>query len=339
MASYAQFQQPPMASNPQDFTLYSTYWDAERPFLQQSMYNDNNLMGYPTTEPYTNGIANSYTLGPESFEQQHEPRYDSPAKADFSFEYQPPVLSSTSDSGASVQSAMSSNMGSPSAQAQQANEWNQQFNMFPSIVQNDNSLPTSGMDISSLPVLDNKGCVGEFTTISSFHDLNLSSSNARISMRQSWAGPEMASGDPHPRTVYRSFNDQPCPEAGDASGSVTPTSSADGFSFRSPATPASLNVLHHPRSPVLERVRGRRRTSSAPSPKHSSGISRLARSCNASGDAERMYAPPSPTQSHFFSQSSGHFVPPLGSSCPSPLLHFLFFFSFFTTDGRSPHAD
>ncbi|KAM0716923.1 hypothetical protein Q7P37_006775 [Cladosporium fusiforme] len=159
MESFAQFQQPPMASNPQDFTLYASYWDTERPFPQQPIYNDHNLMGYPTTEPYNNGMTDAYAMAPGSFEQQHEPRYDCPAKADFSFEYQPPVLSSTSDSGASVQSAMSSKMGSPSAQAQSSNDWNQQFNMFPSIVQNENGLTTSGMEFSPLTVLDNKGCV------------------------------------------------------------------------------------------------------------------------------------------------------------------------------------
>lgn len=330
MASFAPFQQQPMASTPQDFTLYSNYWDSDRPFISEPMYNDNGLMGYTTTEAYTHAIPNPYALGPDSFEQQYEPRYSSPAKADFSYDYQPPVLSApTSDSGAS-HSAMSSNMGSPSAQAQQANEWNPQINMFPSIVQNEHGLQTSGMDIGSLPVLDNsKGCVGELTAVSSFRDMTFSSSNASTPTNEPWAGPETKPYGLHTGRTYQAFNDQLFRESSSASGSVTPTSSADGFSFKSPTTPASFSFSHHPRTPVSERVWRQRRTASyTPSPKCSPGRTRLARSCNAGGDVERMYAPPSPTQSHFFSQSSGHFVPPLGSSCLSPSLRFLFFLSF-----------
>lgn len=323
-----------MASNPQDFTLYSTYWDAQQP-----TYNDSNLMGYPTAEAYTNGIINGYTLGPESFEQQQELQHGSPAKADLYYEYQPPVLSSTSDSGASVQSAMSSHTGSPSAQAQPMGDWNQHFSMLPGIVHNDNGFPTSGMDMGPIPIMESKGCVGEFTTISSFRDMTFSAPHARISTEESRAGPGTTSLDSHTPTNYQAFGGQSFPETGEAPRSATPTGYADGMSFRSPTTPASSHFPYYSRSPVLERVRGQRRPSSTPSPKRSTGRRRLARSCDASDDAECMYAPPSPTQSHFFSQSSGHFVPPLESSCPSPLLYFLFLSFFAITEGIHSYAD
>ncbi|KAI7389165.1 hypothetical protein KC328_g8593 [Hortaea werneckii] len=102
------------------------------------------------------------------------PNYSPSNSASHSLDYQnAPILSSTSDSGASAQSTISSTMGSPSAQACASNDWQQQASMSmvqPSIVQQENVnqdfFAPTGFDVDMIPIT-NKGCVGESNSISS----------------------------------------------------------------------------------------------------------------------------------------------------------------------------
>lgn len=150
-----------MASMPQDFgNMYASYnnWE-DRQFMPTTTSADpNNFIAYNNSnETYVQQhFHDPCVFGIDSMEHQ-EIHNDPSAKVGYSFDYQqPPVLSSNSDSGASVQSAMSSHHGSPSALGQQANDWHS-FNV-PSIVQQqDSMIPTSGFDFGNIPI--DKGCV------------------------------------------------------------------------------------------------------------------------------------------------------------------------------------
>ncbi|KAK1020695.1 hypothetical protein LTR33_018792, partial [Friedmanniomyces endolithicus] len=85
--------------------------------------------------------------------------------------------------------------------------------------------------------------------------------------------------------------------------------------FRSPTTPASATAT----SPVLERLKGRRKASiTPPAPKRARGSSPLSTFTSVDGIEvpPRPQAPRPHLQSPFFYQSSGYFVPPLELSCP-----------------------
>lgn len=318
MASFAQYQQP-MAFNPHDFNYPPFSCDTDPSYLPTTTCDDSSFaMGYPQ-QAYSQNINEPYPFNPEQLEQLA--RYDlsqqhSQLKGDYSYEHQPPVLSSTSDSGASIQSAMSSNMGSPSAQPQQMNEWNQQFNMCPSIFQHDNGIPTSIFESGTIPGEAKIGCVGELSNDSSSYNFSFLQSSARDTTRGPWAEDRTGAVDIVTHERYPTGSSISPMNVGDGMYGVATTDSIDSHVFKSPASPASSGRPFHPRSPVLERVKGRRRVSTVSSPNRMLGTTRLARSSSASSGTERLYAPQSPTPSHFFSQSSGHFVPPLGSSCP-----------------------
>lgn len=181
MATFAEYPHHTMASN--DFTLYPypEAWNQDQTYLPSSTYADPSYLSSTTFDSYPN--QQSYAplpepfdfLGQQTLEQSKNFRAPSPANsASNSFEYQnPPALSSVSDSGASVQSTISSAMGSPSVQPQ-TNEWSHQSNahMFPGIVQqSDGMFSTSSFDFESVPVTD-KGCVGESAAISSSRSTN-----------------------------------------------------------------------------------------------------------------------------------------------------------------------
>ena len=181
MATFAEYSaQTTMAGN--DFTLYpyQEVWNQDQSYLPTSTYADQTYLNattfesYPTQHAYAQPDPYSFSLEP-SFQTKHNlhapsPNYSPANSAAHSFDlHHPPILSSTSDSGASVQSTISSAMGSPSVQPQQLNEWNQQH-LIPGIVQPEmlgqDIYTTTGFDIDSIPVTD-KGCVGELATISS----------------------------------------------------------------------------------------------------------------------------------------------------------------------------
>jgi hypothetical protein len=323
MASYASYQQQPMGFNPHEFNFPPYTCEAEQSYLPGATCDDSNfIMGYPQ-QGYSHNMNEPYPFNPEQLQQLA--RYDmnqqhSQVKADYSFEHQPPVLSSTSDSGASIQSAMSSNMGSPSTQPQQMNDWNQHFNMGPSIFPQDN-LATSMFESGTIPGEAKIGCVGELSKVSSSHDFSLLQSSARNMTGETWSEDQASTGDTTAHATYRMGSAFTTMESGYQTYSAVPAGVDNDSSFQFPISPASSSLPFQPRSPVLERVKGRRQVSTVSSPKRTPGTTRSVRS---SGGAERLYAPQSPTQSPFFSQSSGHFVPPLWSSCPYPFFNFLF---------------
>jgi hypothetical protein len=323
MASYASYQQQPMGFNPHEFNFPPYTCEAEQSYLPGATCDDSNfIMGYPQ-QGYSHNMNEPYPFNPEQLQQLA--RYDmnqqhSQVKADYSFEHQPPVLSSTSDSGASIQSAMSSNMGSPSTQPQQMNDWNQHFNMGPSIFPQDN-LATSMFESGTIPGEAKIGCVGELSKVSSSHDFSLLQSSARNMTGETWSEDQASTGDTTAHATYRMGSAFTTMESGYQTYSAVPAGVDNDSSFQFPISPASSGLPFQPRPPVLERVKGRRQVSTVSSPKRTPGTTRSVRS---SGGTERLYAPQSPTQSPFFSQSSGHFVPPLWSSCPYPFFNFLF---------------
>ena len=300
MASYTHHQQP-FGSGPHDFNYAAYSWDDQR-YLQPTTCDDPGFVGY---------LPQSYQhMYQQNFNSDHLMLHGaaSPVKGDFFFDNQLPVLSSTSDSGASIQS--SSNMGSPSAQPLHSHEWNQ-FGLC------DNVNPATGYESTTNPGIAKVGCVGEFTSVSSSHNFSFPPSSAHTSIGESWAGSQLGpsnSRTPNPYQMPQAF-----PQCGSPDSSHGMESAVNMFR---PA--ASSAYSFQPRSPVLERVKGRRRTTALSSPKHMQVKTRLARSCSTGGDTERLYAPRSPIQSPFFCQSSGHFVPPLSLSRPSPFFQFLF---------------
>jgi len=302
MAFYAQYPQQPFGSNTHGYNYASYAWD-DQAYNQHTTCDDSGFAVFPP-QPYQN--VNDRMFNPDPLMLHGAV---SPVKGDFFLDNQPPVLSSTSDSGASFQS--SSNMGSPSAPA--LNDWNQY-----GLCDNGNQAPA--FESTANPGDAKVGCVGEFTSVSSSHNFSFFPSSAHASIGESWAGSQRDSSSPttsNPDQVSPSF------QRHGSTGvlhSIESAELANVNMFR----PAAAVDPFQPSSPVLERVKGQRRTSALPSPKHMRVKTRLARPSSAGGDAERLYAPRSPIQSPFFCQSSGLFVPPLGASRPSPFSNFLF---------------
>jgi hypothetical protein len=178
MTTFAEYPQQTMASDENnDFTLfpYQEMWNNDQTYIPPSTFADQTF-GQPTSfDAFSTQQAyahpNQFAFNPESYQpaknnlQPPSPSYSPANSASHSFDYQnPPILSSTSDSGASVQSTISSAMGSPSAQPQASNDWSQQqnSNMIPGIVHHDSLaqgiFATTGFDFDTIPVTD-KGCV------------------------------------------------------------------------------------------------------------------------------------------------------------------------------------
>jgi len=86
-----------------------------------------------------------------------------------SLDLQPPVLSSTSDSGTSIHSSLSSGIGSPSMNVYQSHEWLQFPGTVPSIVHQDSLHPDVFAHFEFEPSREPKhlNCVGESAGISS----------------------------------------------------------------------------------------------------------------------------------------------------------------------------
>jgi len=299
---------------------YPSFCDAEQSYLPTTTCDESSFTGYPA-QGFAQNMNEPYPFNPEQLEQlsKYDMAQHYQMKSEYSsFDPQPPVLSSTSDSGASIQSGMSSHMGSPSAQPQQMNDWNQQFNMFPSIFQPDNMIPTSMFESGTITGETKIGCVGELSKVSSSHDFSFFQSSVHDSTGDAWTGVQADATNATTSQIAPAFSST---ETGDGASGDVPAGDAI---FKFPSSPTTSSPSFMPRSPGLERVKGRRQVSTVSSPTRMFGTARLARSSSAYGGTERLYAPQSPTQSHFFSQSSGHFVPPLGSSCPYP------FFTFFS---------
>ncbi|KAI7316347.1 hypothetical protein KC315_g10806 [Hortaea werneckii] len=184
MATFSEYQQPIMTSD-NDFTLYSYPETWNDPSFLMPAYADQSYAGTTTFDNFSAQQAYAQPDQKQSmFTQSYQsaqthlrpqsPNYSPSNSASHSLDYQnAPILSSTSDSGASAQSTISSTMGSPSAQACASNDWQQQASMSmvqPSIVQQDSVnqdfFAPTGFDVDMIPI-PNKGCVGESNSISS----------------------------------------------------------------------------------------------------------------------------------------------------------------------------
>ncbi|KAI7473906.1 hypothetical protein KC357_g5412 [Hortaea werneckii] len=176
MATFSEYQQPIMTSD-NDFTLYSYPETWNDPSFLMPAYADQSYAGATTYDNFTVQQAyaqpdQKHSMFTQSYQsaQNHlrpqSPNYSPSNSASHSLDYQnAPILSSTSDSGASAQSTISSTMGSPSAQAAASNDWQQRASMSmvqPSIVQQENVgqdfFAPTGFDVDMIPIA-NKGCV------------------------------------------------------------------------------------------------------------------------------------------------------------------------------------
>jgi hypothetical protein len=254
MASYASYQQHSMGFNSHEFNFPPYTCDAEQSYLPATTCDDSSfIMGYPQ-QGYSHNMNEPYPFNPEQLQQLA--RYDmnqqhSQLKADYSFEHQPPVLSSTSDSGASIQSAMSSNMGSPSAQPQQMNDWSQHFNMGPSIFPQDN-IATSMFESGTIPGEAKIGCVGELSKVSSSHDFSFLQSSARDITGETWSEDQAGNADTTAHTTYQMGSAFTTTEADYQTYNAVPTGVDNDFFFQFPTSPASSGQPFQPRSPVME---------------------------------------------------------------------------------------
>ncbi|KAI7247804.1 hypothetical protein KC335_g18725, partial [Hortaea werneckii] len=176
MATFSEYQQPIMTSD-NDFTLYSYPETWNDPSFLMPAYADQSYTGTTTFDSFPAQQAyaqpdQKHSMFTQSYQsaQNHlrpqSPNYSPSNSASHSLDYQnAPILSSTSDSGASAQSTISSTMGSPSAQVSASNDWQQQASMSmvqPSIVQQENVgqdfFAPTGFDVDMIPIA-NKGCV------------------------------------------------------------------------------------------------------------------------------------------------------------------------------------
>ncbi|RMY99212.1 hypothetical protein D0864_04122 [Hortaea werneckii] len=184
MATFSEYQQPIMTSD-NDFTLYSYPETWNDPSFLMPAYADQSYAGtttydnFPAPQAYAQPDQ-KHSMFTQSYQSaQHHlrpqsPNYSPSNSASHSLDYQnAPILSSTSDSGASAQSTISSTMGSPSAQASASNDWQQPASMSmvqPSIVQQEHVgqdfFAPTGFDVDMIPIA-NKGCVGESNSVSS----------------------------------------------------------------------------------------------------------------------------------------------------------------------------
>lgn len=181
MTTFSEYPAHTMASN--DFTLYPypEQWNQEQSYLPTSTYADQSYLHATSYDSYQaqQGFApvqDHYDYSNQTLERsknslQAPSSYHSPAHSSFDH-HNAPQLSSVSDSGASVQSTISSAMGSPSAQPLSHDWSNQQMDVFPEIVQQHDGgvFATTGFEYGTIPVTD-KGCVGELWTFSSSQQL------------------------------------------------------------------------------------------------------------------------------------------------------------------------
>lgn len=330
MATFALYQPQQLAFDEQnDFTLfpYQDSWNApSHSYIPPTTYQDHSYLQatafdtYAHQQQYAQAVFDQCSLQSTQYSlkgglQPPEQAYSPSNSAAHSFDLQnPPVLSSTSDSGASVQSTVSSGTNSPSVLPQQSHDWSRQV-VVPSIVPHDSLgqdlFATTSFDFETLPVTD-KGCVGELANISSSQYLT---SSPELFSSLAFSVPE-AHGTCSDPTAPSGVPPSQQSTARSRSAFPSPYDSV----FRSPSTPASLT------SPTLERVKGRPRTAApATSQKHACQTSPLSTSISyeTSDPLTRPKAPVRSTTTPFFTQSSGHFVPPLDFSCPySPRLSF-----------------
>ncbi|RMZ20615.1 hypothetical protein D0859_15385 [Hortaea werneckii] len=276
MATFSEYQQPIMTSD-NDFTLYSYPETWNDPSFLMPAYADQSYASATTYDNFTVQQAyaqpdQKHSMFTQSYQsaQNHlrpqSPNYSPSNSASHSLDYQnAPILSSTSDSGASAQSTISSTMGSPSAQAAASNDWQQRASMSmvqPSIVQQENVgqdfFAPTGFDVDMIPIA-NKGCVGESNDVSSSQPPQASSFSNPFSLPPP-AQPNGTTSTAMQRpsgfftaSQAKRLSDEPMfaprPLPSGPLDATSPTSSE----FKSPNTPVSIV------SPVLRRVTGKQR--------------------------------------------------------------------------------
>ena len=304
MASFAEYQNPISVTDSNDFVLYSTH-DSYPDFMPTSHpynpYLNSTGAGFEpfpvpftaASQPHDFGFAATAASQHVKAGYPHTPAESPTNSANNSFDIQPPNLSCTSDSGASVQSTSSSAMGSPSLNASYAQEpWSTVgagLGIAPGIAHpGQEPFGTSGYEYD--PVLVNEkipGCVGESQSISSpQRSMQPTASSAFPSslafsssqnQSQSYSSNVFSSEQ---RPFQRATSVDTCigghQSPRSASSLQTPTSAnpypsrnpqpalqrahtsglftAPGTSeFRSPTTPASATRLHTFFSPRMER--------------------------------------------------------------------------------------
>lgn len=226
----------------------------------------------------------------------HSPRHSSLN----SFDPQPPVLSSTSDSGASIRSNLSSAIGSPSMSDHHNKEWNHIQPIAPSIIHQDNfqidTFAISGFECEPVMAPKYPGYVGESERVSSpqlfsaFSSVNvipvssLSTTESPASVAaQSWRTRTENSGNAHSQRLDSPFT-------GPFAAHIDLD---DDACFKPPATPAS-RIASFSAAPIETHISKPRKGSISYSP--------------------------------FFSQSSGTYGAPLGFSCRFPYQRFQLLF-------------
>lgn len=153
-----------------DFTLYpyhDQFSSAATTFPASTAYAEHYYAPATSFEPYPAHRAYTYPPHDMSFNQQFQqlPKAFVPSQspsyspANSAFEFHPPMLSSTSDSGASGPSTISSAMASPSLSAQNVSEWTRQH---PGIVHHDgyHMYTSDAYDTETIPAIEKiPGCV------------------------------------------------------------------------------------------------------------------------------------------------------------------------------------
>ncbi|TKA31842.1 hypothetical protein B0A54_16582 [Friedmanniomyces endolithicus] len=148
-----------------DFPLFPYGWTQDQTYLPSSTFDDHNYMcptapeSFAAQHTYAHSAYDQSAFIPESYrpikDQLQAPgsSYSPSNSTSRSFDFQNPhMLSSTSDSGASGQSATSSGMNSPSIQPRQSESWAQRadMDMVPSVVHHDSLVQdifaTTGLD-------------------------------------------------------------------------------------------------------------------------------------------------------------------------------------------------
>lgn len=249
MASYPEYSQSITSSRGDDFQLYPYQVTAQGyPALYAPQPQSMNIPfgTYNVPQSYPQNTHQDFVLGTEADHQEvstktayypQTPAHSPTNSATNSFDLQPPILSSTSDSGASVQSNLSSAIGSPSMSVHQSREWNQMPGSIPSIVHQDtfpsDNFAHSGFEYEPMMASKYPGYVGESRDVSSassfspVNDVPVSLSSFSFSGR---------AGTP----IQQAWG---------------PTGPQHG-AFKSPAMPASRR-LSSPTSPSTPRVRAR----------------------------------------------------------------------------------
>lgn len=282
--------QPILASSrAEEYPLYpfsiESYSDIYDPQSQsQSMHFA--LGNYSTHHNYPQNTHSDFVLDAyENHQQKHlaktpyfphsptpSPTYSSAINP---FDLQPPVLSSTSDSGASVQSNASSALGSPSMSTYRHHEWIHLQDPLPAIVPQDSfgNMTPSAFDYETMMTSKHPGCVGESSNIiSSSRQGESEHASSSFNTPSRYQTPSPSSAQIRKLSARQRDDSTSLCQPMAAQKNIIP--------FKSPSTPASFMKSLPPTSPRVSRAQQR----------------------------SFSYSP-------FFSQSSGTFAAPLEFSC------------------------